>query len=380
MKTFKFSQLFDFQKKSKIKAGEGLSKAPFPFFTSSNVLSKYYSHSQFNQNSLIFGTGGRASVHICEIPFSVSTDCLVAQLKPGINKKAELKFIYYYLLGNIWILERGFRGAGLKHISKAYINNIDVPLPLRVEQKRIVKTLDKAYGVSQKRKQAIKLLDEYLKSVFIELIRQSPGDNDQWKICRLEDLAKKEKGSMRTGPFGSDLKHSEFVDKGIAVIGIDNAVQNKFAWAQRRYITPEKYKKLKRYTLYPNDIIVTIMGTTGRSAVIPNDIPLAINTKHLVAITLDKTLANSYFISYSIHSDPSVIDQLNRSGRGAIMTGLNLGLVKALQFKLPPIALQNEFAEIHFRQEKLKQKMLNQSQELDIQFQAIMQRAFEGKL
>lgn len=179
---------------------------------------------------------------------------------------------------------------------------------------------------------------------------------DAWQNVKLKELAKKEKGSMRTGPFGSDLRHSEFVDKGIAVIGIDNAVQNKFAWGERRFITQEKYEKLKRYTLFPKDVIITITGTTGRSAVIPEDFPLAINTKHLVAITLDLSLANPYFISYSLHSNPLIVDQINRKGRGAIMAGLNLGIIKDLKIKLPPINLQNKFTETLHKTEALKQK------------------------
>ena len=166
----------------------------------------------------------------------------------------------------------------------------------------------------------------------------------------------------------------------LLLTGIDNAVQNKFAWDRRRYITEEKYQKLKRYTLFPNDVVITIMATTGRSAVIPENIPLSINTKHLAAITLDLHKANPYFISYSIHSDPRIVDQIIGKNRGAIMPGLNLGIIKDLEFTLPPIELQNKFADILRKTEELKLKMIAQLEELDKQFQALMQKSLGNKV
>ncbi|MEI6040185.1 MAG: restriction endonuclease subunit S [Candidatus Berkelbacteria bacterium] len=374
MEFIKFSQILDFQQKSHIKAGDGLAEGACPFFTSSPILSKYYNTSQFDSNSLIFGTGGSASVHMCEKPFSVSTDCLVAQLKSSASQQFEIKFVYYYLSGNIWVLEKGFKGAGLKHISKGYINNIDIPeLPIE-DQKRIVKLLDKAQEICQKRKKVIGLLDDYLKSVFLEMF----GDGKNFETIKLELLAKKLKGSMRSGPFGSDLRHSEFVDNGIAVIGIDNAVKNKFEWAQRRYITTEKYQKLKRYTIFPRDVIITIMATIGRSAVIPDDIPVAINTKHLAAITLDQSKANPYFIAYSIHSDQRIKKQITSNSIGAIMPGLNLGIIKNLNIIQFPIELQNEFERFYKKIEVLKEKMLSQLEELETQFQVLVQESFKS--
>jgi type I restriction enzyme S subunit len=73
----KFDDLFNFAKKSKIKAGDGLKEGIYPFYTSSATLSKRIDVFQEDRISLIFGTGGQASVHYVDEQFSTSTDCIL---------------------------------------------------------------------------------------------------------------------------------------------------------------------------------------------------------------------------------------------------------------------------------------------------------------
>ena len=118
------------QPKSKIKASDGKSEGKYKFFTSSPMQTRFIDEANYDKPSLIFGTGGNASVHFCDEPFSTSTDCLVMY---GRNK-IELESIYNYLKGNISLLEHGFKGAGLKHISKDYILAIEIELPSEAMQ------------------------------------------------------------------------------------------------------------------------------------------------------------------------------------------------------------------------------------------------------
>lgn len=379
MKTEKFNELFDFAKKSKIKAGDGLKEGLFPFYTSSATLSKRIDVFQEDRISLIFGTGGKASIHFVNEKFSTSTDCIVAYKKDdkGFNEK----FVFYYLFGNIHILERGFKGAGLKHISKKYIQNLDIPiLPLET-QNEIVSLLDRADSLLKERDKSITLLDELLRAQFLRMFGKANLQFDDWEDVQIKSLAFDKKNSMRTGPFGSNLKHSEFVENGpIAVLGIDNAVKNTFEWKERRYITNEKYEELKRYTVFPRDVIITIMGTVGRSAVIPDDIPVAINTKHLACISLDPEKCNPYYLAYSIHSNPYISYQMKAREKGAIMAGLNLTIIKELKLKDAPIELQNQFEAIYHNIQSQKET-LNQSKiELEHLFNSLIQEAFKGEL
>lgn len=286
------------------------------------------------------------------------------------------KYVFWYLasaIGNAQIM-KDFRGATVGGISRDFASKVFVPLPAIEDQKKIAYILDNAYSLRRKRWESMQLLEEYVQAVFMEMFGDSKSK--RWPKRKLAELAREGKGSMRTGPFGSDLKHSEFVDEGVAVIGIDNAVKNRFSWDERRYITYEKYENLKRYTVHPRDVLVTIMGTVGRSAVVPDDVPLAINTKHLVALSLNESVANAQFIAYSIHSDPKILHQIDSKGRGAIMTGLNLGIIKNLEINLPPIELQNDFERIYKTKENLREKMLMQEVEIENQFNALMQKAF----
>jgi type I restriction enzyme S subunit len=271
-------------------------------------------------------------------------------------------------------------GATIPHIQKSVLEEIKIPLPDIETQNRIASLFNEAGSLIQKRKESIAKLDELVKSYFIFNVGPKNPDYTSWKKLSINELALQEKGSMRTGPFGSDLKHSEFVDEGIAVLGIDNAVKNIFSWGERRFITEEKYEKLKRYTVKPGDVIITIMGTTGRSAVVPEDIPLAITTKHLATITVNKDALFPEYLSYCIHSHPDILQQIKLANKGAIMDGLNLGIIKGLQIKVPPIEQQRKFMEIYHEIQSQRLLMQQQLLKLEENFQSLLHQAFTGRL
>jgi len=293
-----------------------------------------------------------------------------------LNENYSLKYLYYVLKARG--LNDVISGSAQPQITREGLSKVIIPNPPLETQKHIAQILDAAAALCYKTKQLLKEYDALAQSIFYDMF--GGFKSKDWNIVKIENIVKSEKGSMRTGPFGSDLLHSEFVESGISVLGIDNAVLNTFQWKQRRYITEEKYEKLKRYTIYPKDIIITIMGTVGRVAVVPDNIGKAINTKHLAAISLNEELANPEFVAFSLHSDQKILQQINQRGKGAIMKGLNLTIIKDLKFKLPPIILQNQFAEkisLIEQQKQLAKQELKESEDL---FNCLLQKAFKGEL
>ena len=256
-------------------------------------------------------------------------------------------------------------GGSLLRARPTFVSKIKIPLPPLTEQKRIAQILDKADELRQKRQQSIDKLNELLQACFLKIF-----ENEKCSMSQIKDLLENGK-SIRTGPFGSQLLHSEFVDEGIAVLGIDNAVKNTFKWAKPRFITPEKYEQLKRYTVKPKDVIITIMGTCGKCAVVPDKIPLSINTKHLCCITLDFDKCNPEFLHSYFLLHPTSINFLKSRAKGAIMAGLNMSIIKDLPVELPSIEIQNEFAELKPKIGLQKSKLINQLQEQDNLFQSL---------
>ena len=264
---------------------------------------------------------------------------------PGVNDR----YLFHALTSPAYkgFIEALSDGVNINNLKFDDLRQFPVPIPDLDEQQRIVAILDEAFeGIATAKANAEKNLQnagELLGTGYRSIIERF--DQSQWGKAPVADLASANKGSMRTGPFGSQLLHSEFVDDGIAVLGIDNAVTNEFRWDKRRYITDAKYRDLARYRVHPGDVLITIMGTCGRCAVVPDDIPLAINTKHLCCITLDrKKCLPDYLHLYFLH-DPLARAYLAAQAKGSIMAGLNMGLISALPVRLPTLDQQASIVE-----------------------------------
>ena len=325
----------------------------------------------------IAGTIGRTGVVPAHAP-ALNCNQALAIIRP--DDKVFRPFLRHWLeSANAQSQMRGATVTGtIQNLSLAQVGGLLVPLPPLPEQLRIAAILDQADALRAKRRDALAQLDSLTQSIFIEMFGDVDGKG--WSISSVADIANASKGSIRTGPFGSQLLHSEFVDQGVVVLGIDNAVRNEFRWGERRFISPQKYQELKRYTVFPGDVLITIMGTCGRCAVVPADIPVAINTKHICCITLDSekclpSFLHSYFLMH-----PMARKYLEQTAKGAIMDGLNMGIIKAMPVPVVPVGLQHEFEARVGALQKTKYANIAAAIKLDSLFASLQHRAFRGEL
>ncbi|GAD57529.1 type I restriction-modification system, specificity subunit S [Limimaricola cinnabarinus LL-001] len=296
------------------------------------------------------------------------------------------RFVYYLL--HYVDLGRFSSGAGVPTLNRNDVHSERYWIPSNIEeQQRIVAVLDEAFdGLARARahaeanlQSAQSLFDAFVASQFEALHGEASTE-----VMTVKDLALPKRGSIRTGPFGSQLLHSEFVDEGIAVLGIDNAVSNRFKWGKSRFITTEKYDQLHRYTVNPGDVIITIMGTCGRCAVVPDDIPVAINTKHLCCISLDQTKCLPGYLHRYFLSSPKARAYLSTQASGSVMDGLNMGIIKGMPVEVPSIILQSSIVEKTMEFEAaagaIKSKYEAKLQDIGDLRQSLLQKAFAGEL
>jgi type I restriction enzyme S subunit len=303
----------------------------------------------------------------------------------GFDSQLLPRFLFYGVNSHLKAIEDVTGFATVKHLSSKQILKIEFPLPPLTEQQRIVGILDEAFeGLATAKANAEKnlqnaraLFENHLQFVFTQ-------PHKGWVKTTVKEIAAPTKGSIRTGPFGSQLLHSEFVDKGIAVLGIDNAVANEFRWGKSRFITPEKYRQLERYRVHPGDVLITIMGTCGRCAIVPDDIPTAINTKHICCITLNrKKCLPGYLHIYFLHA-PQAQEFLAKHAKGAIMAGLNMGLIQELPVMLPPTDVQEIIVEAADALREETQRLANIYEHklaaLEALKKSMLHQAFAGNL
>ncbi len=300
-------------------------------------------------------------------------------LRPDPSK-LDQSYLYHWVTGSRFVgdMVRKATGASYPAVSDRIIGDSEIPLPSLAEQRRIAAILDQADALRRKRAEALSRLNALGQAIFYEMFAGEPSA--KWPKTKITDVVDVSAGGIRTGPFGSQLLHSEFVDNGIAVLGIDNAVSNTFRWAKERYISHEKYESLRRYTVHPGDVLITIMGTCGRCAVVPADVGEAINTKHLCCISLQKSIClPEYLHAYFLHH-PDALHYLGVRSKGAIMDGLNMGIIKDMPLTLPPITLQHSFVRKLGQIDACLRSYISASQDAERLFTALQHRAFRGEL
>ncbi len=205
-----------------------------------------------------------------------------------------------------------------------------------------------------------------------------------WCWATVEQLASPEPRSIQSGPFGSSLRHSEFVPEGKLVIGIDNVRDGYFSMGAEHRISHDKYRDLQKFAARPGDVLVTVMATIGRTCVVPDDLEPAIITKHVYRVSPDRKLVLPQFLHLCMWGGPVLREQMFGQVQGQTRPGLNGTIIKRLAIPVPPLDEQGRIlgaADRLLSVGKATQAETAQTgRRLTRLRQSILKWAFEGKL
>ncbi|WP_404996807.1 restriction endonuclease subunit S [Caldifermentibacillus hisashii] len=354
-----------------------LSTEGYPVYGANGIIGYYSDYTHTEETLLVTCRGATCGeLNICQ-PYSYVNGNAMALDKLD-KEKVLIKYLYYYLKN------RGFNdvisGSAQPQITRNNISKIKIFLPEKKIQQKIVDLLDKNVNLIDKRKAQIEALDQLTQSVFLEMFGDPSTNPKRWKKVNLEEIAIKEKGAIKSGPFGSQLLISEYVKNGIPVLGIDNVEKNKFVWAKPKAISEQKYKELKAFRVYSGDVLISRTGTVGRTCVVPDDFKEGIIGPNLLKVTLDKNLMLPEVLSIMFNYLPHVINQIKWMSPGATVPVFNTKNLKKVKVLVPDKKVQVEFVKKIKEVEELKSKFILGLTDLEKNYNSLMQRAFKGEL
>ena len=205
-----------------------------------------------------------------------------------------------------------------------------------------------------------------------------------WKKIKLKDLVNDPKQDIVDGPFGSNLKASEYVDSGIPIIRLQNIERNSFIDKNIKYITSDKAQELERHNFKTGDIVISKLGKPlGKACLIPENFTNGIVVADVVRVRVNENIINKDFLAYAINSQ-KVIEQLEPLIKGTTRPRVNLTHLRNIEIPFAPKEEQNlivEKIEELFSQLDAGVAGLKRAQTALKRYRAsVLKAAFEGRL
>ena len=282
-------------------------------------------------------------------------------------------YLYFALGVALKKVERKTAFVTVKHLSAKVLNDIELNVPSFNEQIRISDILLNIKKSIKLRQLILKNLDELIKARFVEMfgdpvIEQKFKDKySMTEVCQIID-----------GDRGKNYPHNDdFSNSGYCLfLNAKNVTTKGFNFENQMYISQKKDSELKKGKLRRGDIVLTTRGTIGNLAFYDSEIPfknIRINSG-MVIIRLDANRINEMFFIEQFKMQLFKVKQ--KIASGTAQPQLPISTMNNIKILLPPLSLQNEFANFVHQVDKSKvavQKSLDETQKL---FDSLMQEYF----
>jgi len=286
----------------------------------------------------------------------------------------DTKFLFHFLNKYVDKLRSQSIGGVIKYIKMANLTDIELPDYSLSKQRDIVKILDTAYALCQKRKEQLALLDDYLNSVFLDMFGDPEENNKNWHIVKLKEC-------LTTKAInGFFAKNEHYSPDGVSIIWISDFINKFYADVSNIKRVKVSAKDIAKYKVGYGDVLfcrssLNVEGI-GKAGIVPRDLKAdTIFECHIIKLSFDISQLIPEF--FRVMSDFSYFRrQIMKHSKTATMTTIGQEGIINSNIILPPIDLQKRFVEVFFYVNETKQKMCASLDEMDNHFNALMQRFF----
>lgn len=307
-----------------------------------------------------------------EVNFKGSFGAFCAGIRPN-EDKVSASFLYHFLSSpsfRNWA--KGSSGANIKNIRISELAEFEISLPPLPEQKRIAAILDKADAIRRKRQQAIQLADDFLRAVFLDMFGDPITNPKGWEVRPLlENITHANNGLSR--------RRKEPDNVGEIVLRLQDVHYDGIRLEKDLNRIRLEDSEKQRFLVKKGDILfIRVNGNpdyVGRSAVFEGFNEDVYHNDHLIRIKVGEAY-HPVFLSYCFNHEAGrriISGQVKTSAGQHTISQSGIG---ALEFYMPPLALQERFV-------RIRNEVFNLPLSSDMPsglFSSLSQRAFSGQL
>lgn len=283
------------------------------------------------------------------------------------------KYLFYFLKSNSEYFDRVSSGATVKGLKINHIRDIEIPLPPLTTQQRIASILDEADALRKKTQLLIDSYDELAQSIFLDMFGDTRFNPKQWQIRHLEEIC----SSIVDCPHSTPKYVDEITD--YPCIRTTELKNGNIDWSSMKYLDLLGHiERTKRIVPKEGDIIYGREGTFGEAIIIPPSINISLGQRVMLFRPKYEIVSSAFL--HSVIRSPGLYYQALRVNTGSTVGHVNVADIKKFQIILPPITLQNQFADkitLIYQQKELAKQSLKESEDL---FNTLLQKAFKGEL
>ena len=282
------------------------------------------------------------------------------------------KYFWYCLDGKVDELNSKGTGSTFKAINKAVLSETEIPLPPLDEQRRIAAVLDKVSYLIAKRRAQLDKLDELVKARFVEMFGDPVLNPMKWPEQSLENMADIVSGITK----GRKARETELIE--VPYMAVSNVKDGYIDWTNVKTILATK-SEIEQYRLLPDDVLMTEGGDPdklGRGAIIQKPLENCIHQNHIFRVRLNESaILPIYFAEFLQHQKAKQYF-LRCAKQTTGIASINMSQLKSLPTLVPPVTIQQSFAEIVRRINKSKLTIQQSLDKLEILKKALMQEYF----